>query len=91
MSQFNFYDHTKVILSSQALVVTHIGKDNDLTRMSLSELMEQSLNPPEDPVKAKFITRLVDKVKYTREILLSINSKTAGGDVESKGEGEGQE
>lgn len=53
--------------------------------------MEQSLNPPEDPVKAKFIIRLVDKVKYTREILLSINSKTAGGDVESKGEGEGQE
>ena len=87
--QFNFYDHTKVILSSQALLVTHIGKDSDVTRMSLSELMEQSLCPPEDPVQAKFIQRLVEKVKYAREILLSINAK-AGGETESKVDGEQQ-
>ena len=49
--------------------------------------MEQSLCPPEDPAQAKFIQRLVEKVKYAREILLSINAK-AGGETESKVDGE---
>ncbi|KAH8108768.1 Pkinase-domain-containing protein [Phellopilus nigrolimitatus] len=72
--QFNFYDHTKVILSSQGLLVTHINKDYELTRWPLSELMTLSLRPPEDPVEAKFVQRLVDKLKYCKEVLLSIKN-----------------
>ncbi|TDL22776.1 Pkinase-domain-containing protein [Rickenella mellea] len=75
--QFNFYDHTKVILSSQALLVTHINKDYEMTRWSLSELMSSALRPPvDDPVAAKFTSRLIDKLKYCKEVLQGI--RTAG-------------
>ncbi|CCM05981.1 uncharacterized protein FIBRA_08222 [Fibroporia radiculosa] len=79
--QFNFYDHSKVILSSQGLLVTHIDKNYNLTRWTLSEIMAQSLRPSRlDPEQSKFHSRLIDKVKYCKEVLLSI--KTAAVNVE---------
>ncbi|KAH8101081.1 kinase-like domain-containing protein [Cristinia sonorae] len=71
--QFNFLDHSKIILSSQGLVVTYIDKECQLTRFTLSEIMAQSLRPPPtDPVRAKFHQRLFDQLKYCKEILVSI-------------------
>ncbi|KAJ8461831.1 hypothetical protein ONZ51_g11290 [Trametes cubensis] len=82
--QFNFYDHTKIILSSQGLVVTHIDKDYQLTRHSLAEVMAQSLRPPPvDPEQAKFRQRLFDKLKFIKEVLVSIrNASTAASNAD---------
>ena len=52
-----------------------------MTRWTLGEVMMKSINPSEDPVEAKFNSRLVEKLKYCREVLLSI--KTASGDLGS--------
>ncbi|KAI5122621.1 hypothetical protein M0805_008710 [Coniferiporia weirii] len=76
--QFNFSDHTKVILSSHGLLVTHINKDYELSRWTLSELMVHALRPSSDPVEAKITQRLVDKVKYCREVLVSIVTASTG-------------
>ncbi|KAK7685405.1 hypothetical protein QCA50_011268 [Cerrena zonata] len=77
--QFNFTDHSKVILSSQGLVVTHIDKNYQISRWTLSEIMAQSLRPvPANPEQAKFNQRLVDKLKYCKEILVSIRNASAG-------------
>ncbi|KAH7913089.1 kinase-like domain-containing protein [Hygrophoropsis aurantiaca] len=73
--QFNFYDHTKVILSSQGLLVTHIDKNYRISRYSLTEIMAQALRPPvSDPEQAKFNQRLIDKIKYCKEVLVSIKN-----------------
>lgn len=76
--QFNFYDHSKVILSSHGLLVTYIDKNYKLTRYTLSEIMAQALQPPvADPEQAKFQQRLVDKLKYCKEVLASIRNASA--------------
>ena len=85
--QFNFYDHSKVILSSHGLLVTHIDKNYKLTRFTLSEVMTQALQPPlADAEQAKFHQRLVDKLKYCKEVLTSIRNASA-----SAGVGTGEE
>ena len=83
--QFNFNDHSKVILSSRGLLVTHIDKNYHLTRWPLSEVLATSLRYAEPrgtvgvlPEQIKFNQRLVDKLKYCKEILLSIKSATSG-------------
>ncbi|KAI0051271.1 Pkinase-domain-containing protein [Auriscalpium vulgare] len=76
--QFNFYDHSKVVLSSHGLVVTHIDKNYGITRWTLSQIMAQALLPPSnDSEQAKFHQRLVDKLKYCKEVLLSIRNASA--------------
>ncbi|KIM91385.1 hypothetical protein PILCRDRAFT_810665 [Piloderma croceum F 1598] len=76
--QFNFYDHSKIILSSQGLLVTHIDKNYKMTRWTLSEIMARALNPPvADPDQAKFNQKLVDKLKYCKEVLASIRNASA--------------
>lgn len=76
--QFNFYDHSKLILSSHGLLVTHIDKNYNLTRHKLSDVMAQSLTTPSDPEQAKFNQKLVDKLKYCKEVLVSIKEASAG-------------
>ncbi|KAI0039012.1 Pkinase-domain-containing protein [Auriscalpium vulgare] len=77
--QFNFYDHSKVILSSHGLVVTHIDKNYGITRWTLSQIMAQALLPPStDSDQVKFNQRLVDKLKYCKEVLLSIRNASTG-------------
>ncbi|KAF8578980.1 Pkinase-domain-containing protein [Ramaria rubella] len=82
--QFNFYDHTKMIISSQGLLITHIDKNYNLTRWPLSDLMTRALMPPHnDPSKAKLHQRLIDKLWYCKEVLTSIrNAGTNGGETE---------
>ena len=78
--QFNFYDHSKLVLSSHGLLITHIDKHYKMTRWTLSDLMAQSLAAPSahaDPEQVKFIQRLVDKLKYCKEVLVSIKTASA--------------
>ncbi|KAF8957807.1 kinase-like domain-containing protein [Flammula alnicola] len=80
--QFNFYDHSKLILSSHGLLVTHIDKHYKMTRWALSDIMAQALAPPsprDDPEQVKFNQRLVDKLKYCKEVLISIRTASASG------------
>ncbi|KDR70409.1 hypothetical protein GALMADRAFT_103174 [Galerina marginata CBS 339.88] len=84
--QFNFYDHSKLILSSNGLLVTHIDKHYKMTRWSLHDIMVESLalssgsssaQAQADPEHAKFMQRLVDKLKYCKEVLVSIRTASA--------------
>jgi len=60
-------------------MVTYITKDG-VTNWSLSEIMAIALDPTSvDPADAKFNQRLVDKLKYCKEILLSIKNASAQG------------
>ncbi|KAF8882459.1 kinase-like domain-containing protein [Infundibulicybe gibba] len=79
--QFNFYDHSKVILSSHGLLITHIDKNYKMTRWTLSDVMALSLQSPAnmDQDQAKFNQRLVDKLKYCKEVLISIRTASANG------------
>lgn len=64
-AQFNFYDHTKLILSRDGLVVTVIDKHYVLRTWSLEELLQ----PPADDIASKDRRRLevvVHKVQYAR-------------------------
>jgi cell cycle serine/threonine-protein kinase CDC5/MSD2 len=73
--QFNFYDHSKVVISSNGLRITHIDKNYKLTRWRLSDVMATSLRAPSaNPEQAKFDQRLVDKLKYCRDVLGSIKT-----------------
>jgi len=83
--QFNFYDHSKLILSSSGLAITHIDKNYKLTRWTLSEVMAQALrvaaNPAEmEPDQLKFHQRLVEKLKYCKEVLVSIRNASEKGE-----------
>jgi cell cycle serine/threonine-protein kinase CDC5/MSD2 len=73
--QFNFYDHSKVVLSHDGLRITHIDKNYKLTRWRLADVMATALRPPvADAEQAKFDQRLVDKLKYCRDVLISIKN-----------------
>lgn len=68
-----------MILSSHGLLVTHIDKNYKLTRFTLSEVMAQAVQSVTmDPEQAKFHQRLVDKLKYCKEVLTSIRNASVG-------------
>ncbi|KAF9788223.1 kinase-like domain-containing protein [Thelephora terrestris] len=77
--QFNFYDHSKVILSSQALAISHIDKHHNLTTWTLSEVMMIELRGVHslDQETAKTHQRLLQKLKYCKEVLVSIRNESA--------------
>jgi len=81
--QFNFYDHSKIILSAQGLSIAHIDKNYVLTRWTLSQVMARALLPPfSDPDQAKLAQRL-----YCKEVLLSISNASASGSGSENGGG----
>jgi hypothetical protein len=52
--------------------------------------MARALLPPSsDPEQAKFAQRLLDKLKYCKEVLLSIRNASAGARGSSNAEGGG--
>ena len=93
-SQFNFYDHSKLILSSNGLVVTHIDKTYKMTRWTLHDIMVQALRLASSPTAAgdmepdqlKLHQRLMDKLKYCREVLESIKMASSSGQGEEGAE-----
>lgn len=75
-----------MILSSHGLFITHIDKNYKLTRYTLSEVMAQAVHPTTvEPEHAKFHQRLVDKLKYCKEVLTSIRNASAGLEGDGKG------
>ncbi|KAJ7599348.1 kinase-like domain-containing protein [Mycena floridula] len=86
--QFNFHDHSKLILSSHGLAVTYIDKSYKTTRWTLSAIMSRALKGPApnaDPEQTKYLQRLVDKLNYCKEVLVSIHSaSTVSKDEEAR-------
>jgi cell cycle serine/threonine-protein kinase CDC5/MSD2 len=81
--QFNFYDHSKVVVSANGLRITHIDKNYKLTSWRLTDVMATALRPPTaNAEQAKFDQRLVDKLKYCRDVLLSIKNATETQDTD---------
>lgn len=81
--QFNFYDHTKMILSAKGHGITYLDKHYRKTHHSLSEIMERALNPSTNESQRKAEEKLLNKLKYCKEVLLSIKtigSSTTGSD-----------
>ncbi|KIJ27578.1 hypothetical protein M422DRAFT_271247 [Sphaerobolus stellatus SS14] len=77
--QFNFHDHTKVILSSQGMLVTHIDKNYVRTRWPLVDIIRQALLPPHhDPAKAKMYSRLFERLKYCQSSLVNLRNVQSG-------------
>ncbi|WWC57830.1 uncharacterized protein I303_100365 [Kwoniella dejecticola CBS 10117] len=71
--QFNFYDHTKLILSQDGLVVSVIDRHSVLRTWSLESLL---LPTDEDasPKDKKRIEGVVHKVQYARDVLAKVKS-----------------
>ncbi|KAI0027458.1 kinase-like domain-containing protein, partial [Vararia minispora EC-137] len=71
--QFNFYDHSKLVLSAHGNHITHIDKEKNVTVISLSTLIKCALDTHLlDADEVKFVTRLMEKIRYCKEILHSI-------------------
>ncbi|KAJ1310935.1 hypothetical protein OPQ81_009447 [Rhizoctonia solani] len=87
--QFNFYDHSKLILASQGHSITHIDKHYTITHYTLSGVMERVVAGQwADAAEKKFYDRLLSKLKYSRDVLQSIRRSTAnaaGGGADAGG------
>ncbi|KAK7047342.1 Cell cycle serine/threonine-protein kinase cdc5/MSD2 [Paramarasmius palmivorus] len=85
--QFNFYDHSKVILIAHGLSIVHIDKNYNLTRWTLHDIMKTALKIAAHPDgghgydadTVKFNQKLVDKLKYCKEVLVSIKTASQDG------------
>ncbi|CAE6463451.1 unnamed protein product [Rhizoctonia solani] len=76
--QFNFYDHSKLILGSQGHSITHIDKHYTITHYTLSGVMKRVVARQwADAAEKKFYDRLLSKLKYSRDVLQSIRRSTA--------------
>lgn len=65
MIQFNFYDHTKLILSQDGLVVSLLDKHYVLRTWSLEELLQPLADDARDKDK-KRREGVIHKVQYAR-------------------------
>jgi len=77
-----------MIISSQGYAVTYLDKNYVLTQHRLSDIMELARYPPSDPAAKKLNERLLSKLKYCKEVLVSIHhvSKTTSvGQTENQG------
>ncbi|GAA5885683.1 hypothetical protein JCM6882_007526 [Rhodosporidiobolus microsporus] len=84
--QFNFYDHTKLILTSSGLTLTFISPSFTLTTYSLASLFRlaaslghYSPTPPdpssEEGKKLEEVRFLAEKVEYCREVLKQLGER----------------
>ncbi|KAL1412064.1 Cell cycle serine/threonine-protein kinase cdc5/MSD2 [Vanrija albida] len=69
--QFNFYDHTKLILSENGLVVSIIDKHQTLRSWSLEALLRPA-SEDESAKERRRIETVVHKVQYAKDILTKI-------------------
>ena len=63
------------------MLITHIDKHYKMTRWTLADVLAFALAPPAhaDADERKFNQRLVDKLKYCKEVLVSIRTASAAG------------
>lgn len=87
--QFNFFDHTKILLTDSATTVTFIGPDYKLKVYPLAKLLRRAerfnildksapVPTSSDPAKQKTIDGLVflfDKLQYCKDVLKSLCEK----------------
>ena len=60
-------------MSSSGLAITYLDKNYKLSHWTLSDVLARSLQPSDaDPHQAKYIQKMVDKLKYCKEALNSI-------------------
>ncbi|KAL7416413.1 kinase-like domain-containing protein [Mrakia frigida] len=69
--QFNFYDHVKIILSSDGLVVTYISDRNVMDSWSLAYLFSEEAAESHE---GRTIELVVRKIQYLNILLKSIHS-----------------
>lgn len=62
--QFNFYDHTKMILSLGGCLISYIDKDYALSRWTLDEIFQQD----DDKEDKKRMEGILVKLKYCRDV-----------------------
>ncbi|QRV75901.1 Serine/threonine-protein kinase [Ceratobasidium sp. AG-Ba] len=80
--QFNFYDHSKIILASQGHSITHIDKHYVVTHYTLSSVMSRVVSGKyADAAEKKFYEKLLGKLKYSRDVLQSIRRSSANAAV----------
>lgn len=65
-----------MILSAKGHGITYLDKHYRKTHHSLSEIMQRALNPSTNENQRKAEEKLLNKLKYCKEVLLSI--KTIG-------------
>ncbi|CDZ97711.1 pkinase-domain-containing protein [Phaffia rhodozyma] len=68
--QFNFYDHTKLVLSYKGLVVTYINKDYKLQTWSIEKLLRPDLVGDDK----KTVDSVIKKLRYVRVLLTTIKT-----------------
>ncbi|KAG8797390.1 Cell cycle serine/threonine-protein kinase cdc5/MSD2 [Serendipita sp. 398] len=66
--QFNFYDHTKLILHQRGHVVAYISKEDELQQFFLADIIVESPNAEEQALREKLLLKL----KYCRQVLREI-------------------
>ncbi|KAG8835886.1 Cell cycle serine/threonine-protein kinase cdc5/MSD2 [Serendipita sp. 399] len=66
--QFNFYDHTKLILHHRGHIVAFISKDDELQQFFLSDVIVEGSTTEEQALREKLLLKL----KYCRQVLREI-------------------
>lgn len=85
-SQFNFYDHSKVILASSGHSITHIDKHYVVTHYTLSGVMARVVSGRyADSTEKKFYEKLLSKLKYSRDVLQSIRRSSTNAEAGGAG------
>lgn len=57
----NFFDHTKILLSQEARVVTFVNRDRELSTFTLMDVFKSEK------------TEVISRLKYTRDVLQSLS------------------
>lgn len=95
--QFNFYDHTKVILTENGAVVTFLDPNFKPTTYSLLQLFREahrvgywSRDKAEEAdgrkaARLEQITFILSKLEYARDVLRTLSQRRAGAAVGEKG------
>lgn len=66
--QFNFYDHSKVIISHRGHVLTYIAKEDELKQCFLGDIFAET----DDEEEKKTREKLLVKLKYCRQVFREI-------------------
>lgn len=64
--QFNFYDHTKLMVSRGGCVISFIDKRHALHTWSLEHLLRDWKYPTDDKAYMKNVNGVVHKLQYCR-------------------------
>jgi len=71
--QFNFMDHTKLIISHDGLLLTYLDKNYQCSQHSTVDLLDPSV-PENEHQLQRTKDKLVSKIKYARDVLKLIRS-----------------